>query len=204
MRARHATQVRQREIIEAARKIIAEHGAESLTTKVLAGAVGVTEGAIYRHFDSKKSILLGLIGEIEETLFECIDKALSEEVSPLARLENVLREHLSYTERRRGVSFLILSEVLRNGHRQLQRQTQALIERYLSTIESILREGVEAGEINPDISVRTAAILFFGQIQGAVTLWRFVDPEASLSERHHSLWQLYRQAVLNIHESSKD
>ncbi len=191
-----STLVRRREIIDCARRIIATRGAHGLTTRDLAHGVGLSEGAIYRHFRSKKDVLLGLIDEIEETLFECIERAKEEGDAPLEQLANVLREHLSYTERRRGVSFIVISEVLSNGDRQLRHRMHLVVERYLRTVEGILQEGIQSGQIRPTIDPKAAAIALFGLVQGAVTLWHFTAREVPLAQRYQALWEVYRNGIV--------
>ncbi|MBI4198635.1 MAG: TetR/AcrR family transcriptional regulator, partial [Chloroflexi bacterium] len=96
---RHSTETRRREILAEARQIVATHGMHGLTVKTLARATGVTEGALYRHFEDKRAILLGLIDDMEETLFETLEKAEGQGGSALERLERLLEAHLSYSER---------------------------------------------------------------------------------------------------------
>ncbi len=48
---------RQRQIIAAALEIVAERGPEALTIKGIAGRVGFSDAAVYRHFRSKSEIL---------------------------------------------------------------------------------------------------------------------------------------------------
>ena len=59
-RFRRPTGVRRLEIVDAARILIAERGVQSLAIGNLARAVGVSEGAIYRHFSGKKRIIAGV------------------------------------------------------------------------------------------------------------------------------------------------
>lgn len=196
MRTHESTLVRRQEIIDCARKIMATRGAHGLTTREIAHGVGLTEGALYRHFRSKRGVLLGLIDEIEETLFECIERAKEEGDPPLEQLANILREHLSYTERRRGVSFIVISEVLSNGDRQLRHRMRSVVERYLKTVEGILQEGIQSGQISPTIDPKAAAIALFGLVQGTVTLWHFTAREVPLAQRHEALWEVYRDGIV--------
>lgn len=189
------TTVRRREIIAEARHILAREGMDTLTIKALADATGITEGAIYRHFRSKQEILLGLIDEIEETLFETVEKAQALGGTPLERLERLLQERLSYAERRRGVTFVVMAEVLLNGDRELRRRMHAVIERYLEVVQRLLEEGAQMGEVAPDINRDAAALAFFGLVQATVTLWRFAEAELPLAERHKALWGVFRDGV---------
>jgi AcrR family transcriptional regulator len=60
--ARDGAQTRER-ILEEATKLIAERGYRSTTMKVVAECVGVTEPAVYRHFDGKEQLLLAVFSE---------------------------------------------------------------------------------------------------------------------------------------------
>lgn len=192
---RHPAQTRHREILEEARQIVAIHGMNGLKTRALAKATGVTEGALYRHFKSKDDILLELIGDIEETLFETLEEAQKKGGSVLEQLERLLGAHLSYAERRKGVSFVVISEVLLNGRRGLRQRMQAVIDRYLGLVQGLLEEGVVEGQVKQNVDPAAATLAFFGLVQATITLWRFADHELPPTERFEALWQLYRDGI---------
>ncbi|MBI1180367.1 MAG: TetR family transcriptional regulator [Alphaproteobacteria bacterium] len=50
-------------ILEEATKLIAERGYRNTTMKAVAECVGVTEPAVYRHFDGKERLLLAVFSE---------------------------------------------------------------------------------------------------------------------------------------------
>ncbi|PIQ23183.1 hypothetical protein COW36_19215 [bacterium (Candidatus Blackallbacteria) CG17_big_fil_post_rev_8_21_14_2_50_48_46] len=54
------TSTRQR-ILAAARELFTHHGYHGTSTRKLAAQVGITEGAIFRHFASKRDILISLL-----------------------------------------------------------------------------------------------------------------------------------------------
>ena len=60
VRKRQNTVLRRKQIIETLRKIIIKYGSEHVTVRRLAKEIGVSGGAIYRHFKSKREILLFL------------------------------------------------------------------------------------------------------------------------------------------------
>lgn len=192
---RHPTETRRREILTEARQIVATHGMHGLTTKTLARATGVSEGALYRHFKGKDDILLGLIDDIEETLFEKLEEAKEEGGSVLERLERLLETHLSYSERRRGVSFVVISEVLLNGDQRLKQRMQTVIGRYLRLVQALLEEGVAEGQVKQNIDPSAAALAFFGLVQATITLWRLTSTKSTPSERFDALWRVYRNGV---------
>ena len=183
------------QIIEDARVLVSEHGMEGLTIRNLARSVGVTEGAIYRHFRSKHEILLGLIDDIEARLRDRMEPDESDARTPLDVLENVLRSRLSHAERERGVLSIVVAEVLLNGDAQLRQRMMEVIEGYLKRVESLLEIEVQQGRVRPDINIRAAAILFFGLVQGVNTIRHFATEEPA-TEEYEALWQAYTKGIL--------
>jgi len=192
---RHRREERRAEIVEAARRIIASNGLEGLTVKELAEEVGISEGDIYKHFKSKREVLLSLIEEIKETLLECIEGAIKREGPALVNLENIMKAHLSYTERRRGVSFLVIGEVLRSPETSLRRHMHKVIGAYLQRVKGLLEEGMKRGEVRRDLDLNVAATAFFGLVQGMVTLWAFRSHGLPLAEQYEELWSIYRNGI---------
>jgi AcrR family transcriptional regulator len=192
---RETSEARQRQIVEAARNIIATRGIEALTIREIAKEVGISEGDIYRHFTGKKAILLLLIEDVERTLMESVERAASEEREPIQRLENVLRAHLSYIEQQRGVSLLIVAETLRLADKDLRKRMFEVVSRYIARIEEILAQGIRAGHVNKDIDPAMAALTFFALVHTTVTLWALSDADFSLAKRHKPIWQSYRAGI---------
>ena len=197
MRVTHKpTEVRRLEIIEAAQKIILTRGMGHLTIEAIAQEVGLTEGAIYRHFTSKQEVLLFLLEDVERTLFEALEKAKDKQGSSLTRLEEVLKADLSFLEGREGLSFII-SQAGYLGDPEIQDRVSRIVTRYLETIEVILGEGVESGEIKQDIDREAAAILFLGMVQGCVTATSSrAIADQGLVRWYLPLWNVYREAVI--------
>ena len=144
-RVRRPTSVRRREIIDAARLAITERGMQALTIGELARAVGVSEGAIYRHFSGKKQILAGLIEDIDSRLTRRMDLIDGDPDSGLNRLERALRHNVAPSTLT-GVSFLVIAEVLMNGDDDLRRLMQATIDKCLAMIEAQLNQPRRSAE----------------------------------------------------------
>jgi AcrR family transcriptional regulator len=178
--------------VEAARKIIATRGMEALTVREIAREVGISDGDIYRHFASKKDILMLLIEDIEKTLLDAVDRAASEKSEPLESLENVLKAHLSYVEQRRGVSLIVISETLRLADKSLGKRMFEVVNRYLRRIEELLAQGVKSGQISQEIDLVIAALAI---IHTTVTLWALSNSGFSLAKRHKPLWDSYLASI---------
>lgn len=181
-------------IVESARRIISTKGIEKLTIHEIAKDLGVTDGALYRHFKSKKEIISLLIMDIEKTLFETIRGAATKSDDPRQKLENILFSHLSYAEQRRGVSFIIINETLNINDKGLRKRMFGVINKYLKTIKKILSDGIKLGEFRKELDLALASITFFGMVQSMVTLW-------ALSGFKYSLGKIRLGEMLNIYNT---
>jgi AcrR family transcriptional regulator len=197
MQVRKDTLIRQKEIGLAARKLIVKYGSENVTIKKMAHEIGVTEGAIYRHFKSKKDILSFLIDDIEETLINDIEHNYSEQVSSLDTLAKIIIEHISSIEQRRGVTFQVIAEIISYGDEELNAKVYAVINKYIDRIKDILSEGVKNGVINAHIDTDATAKLFFGMIQGLVNMWALSKYRFKLEDEFKSLWSVFLKTLKN-------
>jgi len=65
---RKGTTIRKKQIMHAARKLIMRSGSEHVTIKNIAKEVGISDSAIYRHFNSKMQILSFLADSLTDGL----------------------------------------------------------------------------------------------------------------------------------------
>ncbi len=65
---RQSTEVRRTQIADAARTVAVKYGSEHVTVRRIAKEIGVSEGALYRHFKSKHDILSLMVERIQEDL----------------------------------------------------------------------------------------------------------------------------------------
>jgi len=66
-RDRGGAETRQR-MIEGAKRLIAERGYKDTTMKAIAESAGVTEPAVYRHFESKAQLMVTVFSEVASAL----------------------------------------------------------------------------------------------------------------------------------------
>jgi AcrR family transcriptional regulator len=189
------TLVRQKEIVAAVRKLIVKNGSENVTIRAIAREVKVTDGALYRHFKSKKDILSFLIDNIGETLIKDIEINHSGEIGSLEILEKIILEHLSAIEQRKGVTFQVIAEIISYGDKELNKKVYNVINSYLDHIQNILTLGIQSGVIDPEINLKATAGMFFGMTQGLVNLWALSHYEFNLEEEYRPLWKMFLKSI---------
>jgi len=191
---RRSTLVRRKQIVEASRRLIMKYGSEHVTVRRIAKEIGISEGALYRHFKSKKEIFLFLVRHIEENLISDLQKG-SARKHVLGVLENTLRNHLSSIEQRKGISFLVIAEIISLGDKGLNRRALEVLKKYINNIRELLIEGIKTGEIRQSINPEMAATAFFGAIQGLITIWALSDYSFVLEEKFRPLWNVFYEAI---------
>lgn len=185
--------VRQQQIISAAKKLIVKYGSEHVTVKKMAREIGVSEAAIYRHFSSKKEILSFLLDDLEVTLLAGLE--IENEADPLAVIEKSLLNQISDSERRKGMAFLVIAEIISLGDRKLKKKAYQVILKFLENLQNLLSRAKESGSIRQEIDSAALARLLFGMMQGLITIWTLSHYNLHLEKDFRYLWDLIRESV---------
>jgi AcrR family transcriptional regulator len=82
-------------ILAAARALFLKHGPEGVSMRAVAGRVGLTPMALYRHFRSKQALHEALIEQGHAVFLQYLQRALAEP-SPGARLARSAFEYLNF------------------------------------------------------------------------------------------------------------
>ena len=192
---RQNSTIRKHQIVEAARGLITEKGMDAVTIDAIADAVGLTEGAIYRHFSSKQQILLLLIDELEHDLLSSVEKTQEIEPNALRVLECILETHLADVEGSRGVSFVVVSGAMSFEGIGLADRVRDMLERYLNVLQEVMRRGVREGTFHSGLDIEAAALTFFGMIQSTATIWALSGYSWSLDRWRSQILEIYKNGV---------
>ena len=189
------TQIRQKEIVLAARRLIIKKGAEHLTVRKIADEVGISEAAVYRHFKTKKDILSLLLESIEQNLFAEVAEEKTNGHTTMETIDRILRRHLSGLEQRRGIRFQVIAEIISLGDKGLNRRAYETVDKYIDCIRGLLNDGVLAGSIQKEVNVDGTATLLFSVVQGTISIWALGNYSFDPMTLYEPMWQIVRQAI---------
>lgn len=160
---RRASEVRQVELTDAALRIIASKGIASLSTRRLAEEVGLSTGAIFKHFPSLDALLEALVARVEAVL----DATYPEpSLPPLERLERFIETRSSAVGQRLGILRLVLSDQFMLAlPAQGSQRLGACVQKTRAFIIECVRTGQAAGEIRADLPAEPLAVLVMGTVQ---------------------------------------
>ncbi len=187
--------IRKDQIIDASRKLVVKYGSEHVTVGKIAKEVGISEGAIYRHFKSKSDVLSGLADRIADDLLGDINKHIYTNSTSLEFLDTVLKNHLSRIQQKKGISFQVIAEIISFGEKKLNKKVSVVINNYVIGLKHLLSEGIKTGEVKEDVDIEAAALILFGMIQGLVNIWSLSNYDFNLEEKYSRLWNVFRESI---------
>lgn len=170
--------------------LIYRHGFEAMSLRQLADRVGIRQGSLYNHIETKQDLLLDLITVHMEDLLKELDEALRPGGTAVERLKTFVRFHVTYHVTRKEEVFICYSEL-----RSLEPENFRIISEMRKTYErrlmGILEDGIAEGAFRTT-DVKVAAYGILAMLSGVCTWYK---PEGPLSEDDIS--EIYTDMVLN-------
>jgi AcrR family transcriptional regulator len=139
-----------------------------ITTSAIAARMGLTQGALFRHFPTKDAILEAVVEWVVERLMARVETAAASATSPLASLEMVFMAHIEFVVAHPGVPRIIFGQLQHTEQTVAKRLVQAMLLRYGRRLSELLIDAQHGAEVDQQIDVDAAATLFIGTIQGLV------------------------------------
>ena len=161
---------RQQQIVETAIKLIADKGIQNLTTKNLSKEIGITEPALYRHFDNKSDILKGVI-EYFIIKMQPAMKKLNRSVNSLNKIESFILEHLKIISENPNFAKVIFSEANFQNEENLILKMNNMMKQSHKILETVVQTGQSKNEIRSDISSLSIIRMIIGSMRLLVTQW---------------------------------
>ena len=160
---RRSSEVRQVELTDTALHIIATKGIAALTTRSLAEHVGLTSGAIFRHFPSIEALLDAVVARVEAVLESTYPRS---DLPPRERIEKFVAARSAAIGSQVGIVRLVLSEQFllalpEGGSLRLT----ACVHRTRDFLRQCIREGQTKGEIRKDLDADALAVVVMGTTQ---------------------------------------
>lgn len=157
---RRSSAVRQAELIDAALAIIANQGIAALTTRSLAERVGLTTGAIFRHFASIDAVLDAVAARVESVLDATYPPA---DLEPRERLERFVAARSAAVGQQVGILRLVPSEqftlALPPGSAS---RLAGCAQKTAAFLRKCVRDGQASGVFRTDLDANALAVVVMG------------------------------------------
>lgn len=154
--------------VEAVVQLAGASNPSEITTAAIAQHMGVTQGALFRHFPSKDAIWQAVMEWVAERLLKRIDQSAQGIASPLAAMEAMFMSHVEFVIEHPGVPRMLFGELQRAEPTPAKRMVQTLLKRYGERLHRLIETAKSDGELPAGLDSEAAATLFIGTIQGLV------------------------------------
>ncbi|MCJ7479217.1 MAG: TetR/AcrR family transcriptional regulator [Candidatus Nanohaloarchaeota archaeon QJJ-7] len=167
---RKDTATRQEEILEASLHIIHEEGQSKLTVRNIADRIGISEPAVYRHFDSKEEI----VRRLAEKLFsaDLLDMNPSNFGEPEDLLNDLLSSVFESIEENPHVTSFLFDDELFAEYPEVEQKFLKHRSEKREQLSGMIEAGQEQGFIDDEADPETAALVLMGGIWMTVREWR--------------------------------
>ncbi len=181
--------------VETVVALAAERNPGEITTSVIAKRMGVTQGALFRHFPSKDALWRSVMEWVAERLMDRIERAAAGVDSPLAALEAMFMAHVAFVAEHPGVPRLLFGELQKAEATPAKRMAQTLIHRYGERLQALLQRGKACGELDPSLDENAAATAFIGALQGLVMQSLLAGDVSHMVREAPGVFALYRRGI---------
>ncbi|MGW6410344.1 TetR/AcrR family transcriptional regulator [Streptomyces vinaceus] len=191
-------QATRQKLYEAAVTLIAEQGFSATTVDEIAERAGVAKGTVYYNFASKNELFEELlrhgVGLLTASLRDAAEETEQRGGNRVEALDAMIRAGLVFIDRYPAFTQLYVAELWRTN-RAWQSTLMVVRREAVAVVETVLREGVERGELSAEIDVPLTAAAMVGMVLVAALDWQSFQSERSLDDVHSALSLLLRGRV---------
>jgi len=182
----------QENIKRAAIKLIARHGYEAMTLRMLAQELGLKAPSLYNYVTSKQDLLFSIIKSNMEDFLDYVENGLKDTTDPIIRLDRFVELNVGYDCFHADAVF-----VGKNERRSLNEENMAHIkkmtERYENILIDILIE-ISKNKLTSAEQPHVIAYALFAMLTG-ITTWFKPTNTSSVKEVQHICRVLVRRMV---------
>ncbi len=159
---RETTEIRQEQIKRAVLEIIAEQGLHNVSTRNLAQKIGLSEGAIFRHFKTKRDIVKAIMDDVEENLVGSLRNITLNPIDAEQKMFDYLCANVKYLKENQGVTILLFSEATHLGDKELKEKLNQILYQQKQFIIKITKQGINEGVWGNEIDPEDFATIYMG------------------------------------------
>ncbi len=160
--SRETTDVRQEQIKRAVLDIIADEGLQNISTRNLAKRIGLSEGAIFRHFPTKRDIIKGIMDDVANDLIGSLRNIVLKPEKAEDKLFKYLCQNVKYLKENRGITMLLFSEAAHLGDKELKEKLNQILYEQKQLIIKMVKDGISEGVWDKSVNADDVAIIYMG------------------------------------------
>ncbi|SFS57357.1 transcriptional regulator, TetR family [Zhouia amylolytica] len=177
-------------IIETVAPIFNKHGYAATSMHKITSATGLTKGAIYGNFSDKEELAYEAFRYNIKKVLGLISEHINVTNSPIKKLLLLIEFYKKYYELSKnlgGCPILNIGVDANNQNERLLKKVKDTISKMEFSIMEMVAEGMEKGELKPDLNPGNCAKQIFSTIEGAIFMTSTMNDPKYLDVATNSL-----------------
>ena len=186
---------RQREIVSAALSIISNYGIQNLTVKNLSDSIGITDGALYKHFKCKNEIIMVLLRLFQQTFLDIHDFTTDSSKTSVEILETIFHEKFKRVSNSAELVVVMDSMDLFRGNVEFTMKLEELLDKYKRDMIRVIKKGQSEKDINPHIDSEHIYLMIIGSIHFLMKKWDRMHNDFDIVKEGKKLWISVKKSI---------
>ncbi len=169
---------RRQEILDIAMTVFAEKGIIATTVRDISERAGILSGSLYHHFASKEEMISQILAPVVKSQVDGFDRIVGTTDDPREILRLLIAAAIAQTAANPGVARILQQD--EHHIRELAGLDEVVnLRRAMrARVETVIEDGIKAGQFRSQCDSRIAATAYFGMVLGA---YRHVKPMGNRS-----------------------
>ncbi|MFM7239310.1 MAG: TetR/AcrR family transcriptional regulator [Cyanobium sp.] len=168
--------------VQALLELARDTAPEAISTAAIAERMGVSHGALFRHFPSREALwaeaVRWAVSELEERFERCAEAA-----DPPGELKALMACQADFLQRHPGLVRLLFAELQRPGTSPARETGKAFMQRFRQRLAALISSAQAEGVLQPGMEPQELAALMVATQQGLMLQALAYDSFPQLAER---------------------
>ncbi len=167
--------------------IVSQQGFHSLTMANIAGKVGVSESALYRHFNSKNDLLMEILNDLFLRTAGNISAVTSQPVSSTEKLMRIMEIQLTMFHQQPALANMLFAEDYFYSNHALKMLIHSIINTIQLYIQEIIENGKRTEEFISITDPYQMSLMYLGSMRMVVMEWKLSNYRKNLVDEGKAL-----------------
>lgn len=186
---------RKERLLISAIRLLDEGGLAGVTTREMARREGISEPAVYRHFNGKAEILMAILDQFSAFDSNLTDTVRENDMPPLAAIRHICRANAAYYSGYPEIANVLFSLDLWKYDAQVEKKYEEILLSRYNLMRSLVVACIQNGEFRPDIKADVLSEILANLLISATRQWRFLGMSYSLTERMEDMLDMILPAM---------
>jgi AcrR family transcriptional regulator len=182
-RKQRERELRKKQILKAAEKIITKKGMQNTTMDEIAESCELSKGTLYLYFKNKEELIFSLLIMILDNFIKIMESNLKKQDSFQSRFATIGESYLEFYHKY-PYQFKIMNHApeqhpeIEHTARELESELMARNTKVWSMVESVIQEGIDIGLIRKDINPLEIGISLWASSNGMIQIMEHIKSDA--------------------------